>query len=73
MLFTRKQQEFRKDVERAFGVLQAKFQICKGPSRFWYPEDIVDIMDCVVILHNMALRMNDPLISPGLEFMIMRA
>jgi hypothetical protein len=39
-LFTQKQHEYRKDVERAFGVLQAKYAICKGPARLWSQEDL---------------------------------
>src|SRR5438132_12331200 len=55
-LFTLKQAEFRKDVERAFGVLQAKFAVVKGPARMWYPNDLKYIMDCCVILHNIAVE-----------------
>jgi len=55
-LFTLKQSEYRKDVERAFGVLQAKFKIVKGPARFWYVEDLRYMMTCCVILHNMAVE-----------------
>jgi len=55
-LFTLKQVEYRKDVERAFGVLQAKFVVVKGPARMWYPTNLKYIMDCCVILHNMAVE-----------------
>ncbi|OEL23720.1 hypothetical protein BAE44_0015261, partial [Dichanthelium oligosanthes] len=51
-----KQSEYRKDVERAFGVLQAKFKIVKGPARFWHIDDLRNIMTCCVILHNMAVE-----------------
>ena len=43
-------------MERAFGVLQAKYAICKGPSRLWKHEDLKYIMDCIVILHKMGIR-----------------
>jgi hypothetical protein len=33
--FTKAQEGVRKDVERAFGVLQARFAMVRGPARFW--------------------------------------
>ncbi|MBN8152402.1 hypothetical protein J0J37_22800, partial [Vibrio vulnificus] len=33
--FAMRQESCRKDVERAFGVLQSRFAIVAGPSRFW--------------------------------------
>jgi hypothetical protein len=33
--FPAAQESQRKDVERAFGVLQARFAIVRGPTRFW--------------------------------------
>jgi len=33
--FTRAQQATRKDVERAFGVLQSRFAMAWGPARLW--------------------------------------
>jgi hypothetical protein len=53
--FTIKQCEYRKDVERSFGVLQAKYAIMKGPTRQWSVEDLKYIVDCVIILHNMGI------------------
>lgn len=54
--FNEKQQEYRKDVERTFGVLQAKYAIIKGPSRMWDPGDMKYIVQCVIILHNMGIK-----------------
>ena len=55
-VFTTKVMEYRKDVERAFGVLQAKYAIIKGPSRLWDPEDLQFIMYFFIILHNMGVE-----------------
>jgi hypothetical protein len=67
-LFTRKHSAYRKDVERAFRVLQAKFQICKGPTRMWKKEDIKCIMDCVVVLHNMVVEDERGLPRPRMRY-----
>ncbi|XP_047949255.1 uncharacterized protein LOC125195101 [Salvia hispanica] len=46
----------RKDVERAFGVLQSRWAILKGPTRFWYKEVIADVMYACIIMHNMIVE-----------------
>jgi hypothetical protein len=53
--FALKQVEYQKDVEHAFGVLQAKYPIMKGPTRKWNPVALKYIVDCVIILHNMGI------------------
>ncbi|XP_065623247.1 uncharacterized protein LOC136064850 [Quercus suber] len=55
-LFAKAQEANRKDVERAFGVLQARFAIVRGPARFFYSETLQDIMKACVILHNMIIE-----------------
>ena len=55
-IFTKAQESARKDIERAFGVLQARFAIVRGPARFWDKKTLVNIMKCCVILHNMILE-----------------
>ncbi|KAI3664965.1 hypothetical protein L6452_43580 [Arctium lappa] len=55
-LFKQRQESARKDVERAFGVLQSRWSIIKGPSRMWYKEQLRDIMHTCIILHNMIVE-----------------
>ncbi|XP_018854897.2 uncharacterized protein LOC109017023 [Juglans regia] len=50
------QESTRKDVERAFGVLQGRFAIVRGPARFFRPEVLKDIMYACIILHNMIVE-----------------
>ncbi|XP_048618736.1 putative nuclease HARBI1 isoform X1 [Brassica napus] len=53
VLFAQRQEAVRKDVERAFGVLQARFAIVKNPALFWDKVKIGKIMRACIILHNM--------------------
>ncbi|XP_042449188.1 putative nuclease HARBI1 [Zingiber officinale] len=55
-LFAMKQEACRKDVERAFGVLQSRFAIVAGPSRFWQKNILHDIMTSCIIMHNMIIE-----------------
>ncbi|XP_020963956.1 uncharacterized protein LOC107611361 [Arachis ipaensis] len=43
-LFAQYQEGQRKDVERVFGVLQARFAIIRGPARFWKKKKLANIM-----------------------------
>ncbi|KAK6151075.1 hypothetical protein DH2020_016007 [Rehmannia glutinosa] len=54
--FAAAQESARKDVERAFGVLQSRFAIIRGPARFWHRETLKDIMKACIILHNMIVE-----------------
>ncbi|XP_026400541.1 uncharacterized protein LOC113296447 [Papaver somniferum] len=54
--FTKMQEGVRKDVERAFGVLQAKWHIMRGPVEYWDEEDLKFIMLACVILHSMIIQ-----------------
>ncbi|XP_047979016.1 uncharacterized protein LOC125220931 [Salvia hispanica] len=56
VLFAAKQESARKDVERAFGVLQSRWAIMKGPARFWYKDVIADVMYACIIMHNMIVE-----------------
>uniref|UniRef100_A0A0D3B171 Uncharacterized protein n=1 Tax=Brassica oleracea var. oleracea TaxID=109376 RepID=A0A0D3B171_BRAOL len=55
-LFAERQESTRKDVERAFGVLQSRFAIVKNPALLWDKEKIGKIMRTCVILHNMIIE-----------------
>ena len=50
--FASAQEAARKDVECAFGVLQARFAIVRGPTHFFHLETVKDIMMACIILHN---------------------
>ena len=54
--FSKKQEEAMKDVERAFGVLQSRFAIVRGPTRFFQIKTLKDIMMACIILHNMIIE-----------------
>ena len=54
--FAESQESAGKDVERAFGVLQARFAIVRGPARLWKLEVLKDIMKACIILHNMIVE-----------------
>ncbi|XP_024004963.1 uncharacterized protein LOC112082100 [Eutrema salsugineum] len=55
-LFATTQESARKDVERAFGVIQARFAIVRNPALFWDKEKIGNIMRASIILHNMIVE-----------------
>ena len=54
--FAKAQESARKDVERTFGVLQARFAIMRGPARFLDEETLADIMKACIIMHNMVIE-----------------
>jgi Plant transposon protein len=55
-LYTRWQEASRKDVERAFGVLQRKFQVLRKPMEWWFLNDIKEVVESTIILHNMMVE-----------------
>uniref|UniRef100_A0A0D3AV16 Myb-like domain-containing protein n=1 Tax=Brassica oleracea var. oleracea TaxID=109376 RepID=A0A0D3AV16_BRAOL len=56
VLFAQRQEAVRKDVERAFGVLQARFAIVKNAALFWDKVKIGKIVRACIILHNMIVE-----------------
>jgi hypothetical protein len=54
--FATVQEAQRKDVERAFGVLQKRFAIVRGPVEYWKLQTLWQIMTCCFILHNMIIE-----------------
>lgn len=55
-LFAECQEGARKDVERAFGVLQARFNIVRRPAKKWKRKSVGKIMLACVILHNIIVE-----------------
>ncbi|GJX84594.1 ALP1-like protein isoform X1 [Tanacetum coccineum] len=54
--FKRVQEAARKDIERAFGVLQGRWGIIRQPARAMQINTLKRIMYCCIILHNMILE-----------------
>jgi hypothetical protein len=46
----------KKDVKRAFRVLQSRFAMVRGPYRSWEKETIWYIMNAAIILHNVIIE-----------------
>ncbi|XP_058733852.1 uncharacterized protein LOC131605522 [Vicia villosa] len=55
-LFAQHQEGARKDIERAFGVLQSRFAIIRNPARSWHLDTLQCIMNTCIILHNMIVE-----------------
>ncbi|GKB07497.1 ALP1-like protein isoform X1 [Tanacetum coccineum] len=54
--FKKRQESARKDIERAFGVLQGRWGIIQQPGRQYHVNNIRRIMYSCIILHNMILE-----------------
>ncbi|GKA89328.1 ALP1-like protein isoform X1 [Tanacetum coccineum] len=54
--FKKRQEGARKDVERAFGVLQGRWGIIQQPARQYHVNTIRRIMYSCIIMHNMILK-----------------
>ena len=51
-LFVTAQESKRKDIERAFGILQARFHVLTSPCRLWDRQAMATVIKTCVILHN---------------------
>jgi hypothetical protein len=54
--FKTQQEAARKDIERAFGVLQSRWGIIRGPAYGWDIDELTDIITACIILHNMIVE-----------------
>ncbi|XP_075475817.1 uncharacterized protein LOC142512858 [Primulina tabacum] len=62
--FEMKQESCRKDVKRAFDVLQSRFVIVTSPARTWKKHHLHDIMTACIIMHNMIIEDERDLSAP---------
>ncbi|GKD81661.1 ALP1-like protein isoform X1 [Tanacetum coccineum] len=69
-VFKRRQKSARKDVERAFGVLQGRWRIIAQLARAWTVNKLRRIMYMCIILHNMILKNQRYAISEAGEIYI---
>ncbi|XP_048491558.1 uncharacterized protein LOC104882934 [Beta vulgaris subsp. vulgaris] len=73
-LFSQYQEGARKDIERAFGVLQKRFAIVCNPVRLRDKTEVGDIMKACIILHNMIIEdeRDDNGITPTVQYTVSR-
>jgi hypothetical protein len=54
--FAKVQESARKDIERAFGVLQTRWGVIHGPTYGWDRQHLSYIMSACIIMHNMIVE-----------------
>ena len=54
--FANAQEAFRKDIERAFGVLMSRWALLASPCRLWEKKDANKVLIAAIILHNMIVE-----------------
>ncbi|XP_073354888.1 uncharacterized protein [Aegilops tauschii subsp. strangulata] len=60
----------RKDMERAFGVLQSRWGIVRNPALTWSTQKLWEVMTSWVIMHNMIMEdeRGDSIYDQGFDF-----
>jgi hypothetical protein len=58
--FVKLQQSAQKDIEQAFGVLQACWACLKVGCQLWEKDKVMDMIICCIILHNMIVEERSP-------------
>jgi hypothetical protein len=68
--FAKEQKACRKDVERAFGVLQSRWAIVHHPAKAWSVQQMWKVMTACVIMHNMIIEeeRDDSVCDQGWDF-----
>ena len=56
MHYTMMQESCPKDIGRAFGVLQSRWAVLRGPAYGWDRNDLAEMMIACVIMHNMIVK-----------------
>jgi hypothetical protein len=56
-MYAKWQEACRKSVERAFGILRRKFQILSRPMELMFEEDIRNVVNTSIMLHNMMVEL----------------
>jgi hypothetical protein len=54
--FTQMQESYKKDIERTFGVLQARWAVLRGPAYGWDRNHLTEIITACIIMHNMIVE-----------------
>jgi hypothetical protein len=67
-VYAKAQESLRKDRERTFGILRARFQLAMNSGRLWSTTDMNDIVTTCVILHNMVVEDEKHLHTDAWEF-----
>jgi hypothetical protein len=50
------QESYRKDIERTFGILLARWVLLRGPAYGWDRNHLTEIITACIIMHNMILE-----------------